>query len=440
MARLSILLLALALALPAGARAEHLVGRAAQALRDDPVYVDPGATRILSEQAAERLRQRIARTGAGPMYIAVLPQAARAEAGGDTSAVLQQLFRALRRPGTYAVVAGSQFRAGSTRVLPPDTARELADEAFAAHGEEGVEATLADFVGRVGEVRQGRDRDASEEGAERSSGTPQLLLLVLLAVAGLGFFALRGRARAGRRALPQADFAEVRAAAREDLLALADDIRALDLDIEMPDASQEAKHDYGRALECYERADRSLDRARRPEDLEAVSAAIEEGRFAMASAKARLEGRAPPDRRPPCFFDPRHGPSTREVEWAPPEGQPRPVPACEADALRVEEGGEPEAREVMVGGERVPYWNAPGSFGPWAGGYYGGLSAGLLPALLIGSMLGGTLGFPGAAHGGSGDWGGDGGDGDLGDFGGGDFGGGDFGGGDFGGGDFGGGD
>ena len=148
----------------------------------------------------------------------------------------------------------------------------------------------------------------------------------------------------------------------------------------------------------------------------------------MASAKALAEGRTPPERRPPCFFDPRHGPSTRDVEWAPPYGEPRLVPACEADALRVEEGMEPAAREVLVGGSRVPYWNAGPAYAPFAGGYFGGFGGGLLPGLLVGSMLGGGLGMgwgAGAAYGADG-W-----DGGGGDFGGGDFGGG---GGDFGGG------
>ena len=165
--------------------------------------------------------------------------------------------------------------------------------------------------------------------------------------------------------------------------------------------------------------------------MEPVTAALEEGRFEMASAKALLEGRRIPERTPPCFFDPRHGPSTREVEWAPAGGVPRAVPACEADALRVEEGGDPDIREIAVDGARVPYWNAPAHYGPWAGGYFGSFG-GLFPGLLVGSMLGGSLFSAGDAHAGSGAD-------DVGDVGGGDFGG-DFGGGDFGGGDFGGGD
>ena len=265
---------------------------------------------------------------------------------------------------------------------------------------------------------------------------PVLLLLLVAGFAGRTRQRRRiGAARASPRTLtPTRGFAEVRAAAQEDLLALAEDIRAHDLDVELPGASAEAKEDYARALAMYERADRALDRAREPADLEEVTAAIEEGRFAMASAKARLAGQAPPERRPPCFFDPRHGPSSRDVEWAPPWGAPRLVPACEADAQRVERGVEPAAREVMVGGRPTPYWNAPPAYGPWAGGFFSGFG-GLFPGLLLGSMLGGALGPHVYMDNGEGFGGGHFG---AGEFGGGAFGGGDFGGGDFGGGDFGG--
>jgi hypothetical protein len=147
----------------------------------------------------------------------------------------------------------------------------------------------------------------------------------------------------------------------------------------------------------------------------------------MAAAKAHLAGRDEPERRPPCFFDPRHGPSVADVEWQPEWGEPRAVPVCAADAARLEAGEEPTSREVVVGGQRMPYWQAPGHYAPfYAGGMFGGFG-GFFPGLLFGSMLGGGWGIPmGGDIGGGSDWGG-------GDFGGGDFGGGDFGGGDFGG-------
>jgi hypothetical protein len=222
-------------------------------------------------------------------------------------------------------------------------------------------------------------------------------------------------------------------------VALGDDIRTLDVDIQMPGVSDEAKQRYGQALEAYQRASDVFDRAKQPEDLAPVGETLEEGRYAMAYTKAVLEGKPPPEHRAPCFFDPRHGPSTEDVDWAPPNGSPRPVPACAADALRIKEGFDPHGRQVTVNGRPTDYWNAPGHFGPYAGGYFNGFGGGgLLQTLLVGSVLGAGLGFGAAAVGdlfGDGDGDGDGGDGgDGGDFGGGDFGGGD--GGDFGGGDF----
>jgi hypothetical protein len=259
--------------------------------------------------------------------------------------------------------------------------------------------------------------------------------LILLGLLGAGAVALlTGRRR--KRAREAVEFEEAKRNARDDLVALGDDIRALDVDVELPGADAQAKADYDHAVARYIAAEELWERARRPAELAPVGEALEEGRWAMASAKARFAGETPPERRPPCFFDPRHGPSTRDVMWSPPYGGERPVPACEADAQRVERGDDPQAREILRAGQRVPYWQAGPAYAPFAGGLFGGFGGGLLPGLLIGSMLGGAM-APGMAYG---DYGGD---QSGGDFGGGDFGGGgdmggDFGGG-FGGGDFGGG-
>src|SRR5688500_19076314 len=75
--------LAIALAVAAPAHAQGALSEAAQALRDSPVYVDPDAERALNDGEVQRLRKLIADTGAGPMYVAVLPESARDEAGGD---------------------------------------------------------------------------------------------------------------------------------------------------------------------------------------------------------------------------------------------------------------------------------------------------------------------------------------------------------------------
>jgi hypothetical protein len=419
--RLLLSVLAVSLVAAAPARAQGTLTEAAQALRDSPVYVDPAAERALTDRQTARLRDLIAEEDAGPMYVAVLPDSARDEAGGDPSAALREIAEELRRPGTYAGVIGDSFRAGSAGVDVP--ASELARESLEAHAADGTFLVLRDFVRRVGDSRAGGG--SSGEGGNGGGGFPTVLLL-LLGVPLLLFGLSRRRQRKREEERRRVELEEVKQVAREDLVALGEDIRALDLDVQMPDADAEGKQHYDQAVERYGEAEEALDRARRPQDIEPVTSALEEGRWAMAAAKAELAGGEAPERRPPCFFDPRHGPSVTDVEWAPPGGQPRPVPVCAADLQRIQDGIDPVAREVPVGGQMVPYWAAGPAYMPWAGGFFGG---GLLPGLFLGSMLGGGFGMFGGGMGedalasDGGDFGG----GDLADFGGGDFG--DFGGG-----------
>ena len=303
-------------------------------------------------------------------------------------------------------------------------AGRLATDALNAHRGDGVTATLIDFVGRVADARE----NGGSGGGGNEPGTGGDILIGLLAVGAVAFFVIRSVQKRRRN---EAELAEVKAAAHDDLIALADDVQKLEQPVEK---HERAKREYEQALQSYGQASSAYDRASRPKQLEAVTASLEEGRYHMAAAEALLAGHDPPERRPPCFFDPRHGPSTREVEWAPPGGASRRVPACEADAQAVERGVEPASREVLAGGKRVPYWSAPAYFGPWAGGYFmpfGG--TGFLSGLFVGELLGGAYGGWGY-----GSWGGSGTPGGFGtwsDGGGNDFGGGmDFGGGDFGGG------
>ena len=419
---------AAALALAATAQAGARIDAAVASLKSDPVYVDPSAELAIGAADQARLRQKIDTAGAGPVYIAILPLATEQETGGDPDGVLQELHDGVGRPGTYAVVVGRHFRAGSEGVLQPGAAGRLATEALDAHRGDGVPATLLDFVDRVAEAQQ-NGGVAPSGGGGSEPGTGGGVLIGLLAVGAIGFVAFRA-VRSRRRT--QAELAEVKAAAHDDLIALADDVQKLEQPVE---SNAPAKQEYEAALTNYEEASGAYDRATRTKQLEGVASALEEGRYHMAAAEALLAGEKPPERRAPCFFDPRHGPSTRDVEWAPPGGAPRKVPACEADAQAVERGLEPASRQVVAGGRTVPYWSAPPYFGPWAGGYFmpfGGM--GFLSGLFVGELLGGAYGGWGA-----GSWGGSGNSGGFGSWSG-DSGGSDFGGGmDFGGGDFGGG-
>jgi hypothetical protein len=364
---LTIVLAAFALAAPARAQETRFIDRVAVAYRSQNVYVHPG-TELLTPAEARKLEREIDSGEAlGPVFIAILPEAARREAGGSSTGVVVALSRrvfTINPPAVHAVVVGSEFRAVN-RDIP---AGDLATAAFQAHRDRGVAAVLSDFVFRVGQARAEQARPV--EAADDGGGFPGVWILAVAGgiVAGVGVSAYRRRARRTR------ELAEVKATAREDLVALADDVSELDAEVER---EPRAKVAYTRAMEAYQRADDAFDRASSPRDIARVTSALADARFEMETAKAVLAGRPAPVPRPPCFFDPRHGPSSRDVPWQSPYGGAILVPACEADAVRVDSGEEPEARQVSVGGERRPFWDAPSHFQPWALGFFGGAAGGM---------------------------------------------------------------
>ncbi|HZG02695.1 MAG TPA: hypothetical protein VE546_03785 [Streptomyces sp.] len=411
---------------PAGsARAATGLDEVGAALRENPVYVDPAASDKLSGSEAARLTEQI-RSGDVPIYVAVLP--ADSSYGGD--AVFDRLRSEVGRPGVYAVALGSRFGAASDdSVLRGRVAASLAEENLREHSDQ-PDRILSGFVTDVQSAARDGDSGAGDRGpAGGGSGGGVLVgFLVVLAVFALGGLFLVRRSRRQQQEQERAELEQVRGAVEEDITAYGEALDRLDFSPSAPGVTQEMLDDYRRALDAYERAKEASAAARRPEDVRAVTEALEDGRFSLAVLDARREGREPPERRPPCFFDPRHGPSVRDAEWAPPGGSARSVPVCAADATRIEDGLDPAVRTVPTAtGERVPYWDAGPAYGPWMGGYFGGYGSMLLPGLLFGTVLGSSLGGYGYGGGYGGDdfgggFGGDG--GGFGGFGGGDFGGG----------------
>ena len=239
---------------------------------------------------------------------------------------------------------------------------------------------------------------------------------------------------------PQVDagqMASVKRAVDEDVTVLGEELQQLDLELAGRSLDEATRSDYERALDAYDAAKESADAVTHPEHIRHVTEILEDGRYAIACVRARVAGEPLPQRRAPCFFNPQHGPSVRDVTWGPAGGTIRQVPACALDAERVEAGADPDTRKVMVGSQRVPYYEAGPAFAPWTAGYFGAF--GLMPMMFMGTMMGATFAGFGGLDGGYGEGYGDGydagqdyGGGDGGGFDGGGFDGGGFDGGDFG--------
>lgn len=225
------------------------------------------------------------------------------------------------------------------------------------------------------------------------------MLAVVAAVVLFVVIGRRNRALAEQRRL--AELEPVKKMAFEDVTALGVELQDLDLELTGRSLDTGARADYQRALDSYEAAKTSADAIARPEQVQDVTKILEDGRYAMACVQARAAGDPLPTRRPPCFFDPRHGMSVDDVPYAPTAGAERLVPACALDAERVRAGAEPDIRQVMVGTRRVPYWQGGRAYRPYAAGYFGGF--GPMDWIFMGFMFDGLGALAGGLGEGLGD-------------------------------------
>ncbi|MDX3855539.1 hypothetical protein [Streptomyces sp. AK02-01A] len=399
----------------------------AEALRKGPVYVDPRAASRLPAADAEALAKKI-KDADKPVFVAVLPRAAEF----PPQNVLESVRAATGVMGLYAIQLGDGFNAGAdAAVLSKRAVRDLT-EAVRTGGSADAATELHKFVDRALPQTRGHAPASWGAGPELESGdvggssTGLIVLGALVVLGGAGAYAAVRRNRRKQVERDREAMDKLRVVVDEDITAFGEELDRLDFHPVEAGADDAMRADYEHSLDAYEKAKSRMAAAARPGDVRGVTEVLEDGRFSLTVLEARRKGAPLPERRSPCFFDPRHGPAVTEADWAPPAGVLRAVPVCAADATRLGDGDEPMTRTVRTEHGRRPYWEAGPVYGPWAGGYFGG---GLLPGLLVGTMLGSMMATPAyAADYGDGDYGGYPGPGhDPGDFGNGDFGGGGFG-------------
>ncbi|MEU9118204.1 hypothetical protein AB0D04_42470 [Streptomyces sp. NPDC048483] len=361
------LLLAVITALAPGARAAGGLDTAAAALKHGPVYVDPRASGQLPKAEADALAKKIKNSGK-PIFVAVLPRAAEY----PPKTLLQDLRTKVGIGGVYAVELGNRFDAGADpRVMPRGAVHNLVG-AVNRSDYPTVSQRLNSFVDGADQQANGHAPD-SWGGADTSGlGTGTLVGLgALVVIGGGGAYAIAHRNRRRRAEEERAALEDLRVVVDEDITAFGEELDRLDFSPGEPGADDAMRADYSHALDAYESAKTAMARAAHPGDVQAVTAALEDGRFSLATLAARREGGPLPERRLPCFFDPRHGPSVIDARWAPAGGAERTVPVCAADKSRLDDGREPLARTVRTAAGDRPYWDAGPAYAPWAGGYFG---------------------------------------------------------------------
>ncbi|WNO72090.1 hypothetical protein [Streptomyces sp. AM8-1-1] len=417
---LSGLLLALsaaALGVAPGAHAATGPDTVAAALENSPVYVDPRASGQLSKADADALAQKI-KNADKPLFVAVLP----ASAEFPPESVLRNVRTETGVTGLYAIRLGDGFNAAAdSRVLSGQAVQNLVTAVKTPPGADAA-TQLNNFVDQALPQMRGSAPASwgTTGGDEGVNGGAVIAFGAVLAAGGAGAYALVARNRRRKAQEEREALDKLRVVVDEDITAFGEELDRLDFHPSEKGANDAMRADYERALDSYDKAKSLMGAARHPSDVRGVTEALEDGRFSLAALDARRTDRPIPERRAPCFFDPRHGPSVTDMTWTPDGGQAREIPVCAVDASRLKGGLDPMARTVETGDGRRPYWEAGPAYGPWAGGYFGG---GILPGLLAGTLLGSVLATPAYAA----------------DYGGADYSGGDYSGADFSSSDFGGG-
>ncbi len=301
----------LAVALLPDAALAQSAGRIAAALRSDPVYVADSQSRLLPVPERGRIRLRIVDVDIGRIQIAVVaPESAERAGGlGELANAIDQAMPGRR--GSLLVTNGQAFHVvTSHRVVNPTAAALRA--AVDAHGDDSLGAQLLAAVEGIAEVDPGAEADlnaptpgalpdfqvrAPDNAGDDAGDALRIGVLIVAAAIALPFLigaivlllALRRRRVAAhdRETLVRGD-------ARDELIALGEDIEALDLDVEMPNASARGRDEYERALKLYDRANQLLAKDDRS-DVELYEAlrSLEEGRKRMEAARAALAAAEP---------------------------------------------------------------------------------------------------------------------------------------------------
>ncbi|HEX2314118.1 MAG TPA: hypothetical protein VHJ17_10305, partial [Thermomonospora sp.] len=134
-----------------------------------------------------------------------------------------------------------------------------------------------------------------------------------------------------------------------------------------------------RALDAYQAAGKVLDAADGVPDLAGVLVLVDQGRDALASARALAEGGREVPPVPLCFFNPLHGDATTKVTWRPLGRRERlRVQACRTCAAKVRDHRAPE----ILATRGTPYLEA-GDL--WAETGYGQLRSDLVQRVLHGA-------------------------------------------------------
>jgi uncharacterized membrane protein YgcG len=349
------------------AAAARYLDEVAAKLGDPGLWVDP-AVKNLTAADAERLDQA-AKAAAAPIRIAVIPAEEidtapdgvyLTQLAWEGEEIADQLYDRVGVEGVYAVLvdADSQSEGRGLHAVqradkgPTYYVGDAVDQAVECCAPE-YDGMLARFIERAQVV----DKPFYVDAAPWAGGVAGLTGL-WWGVTALG-------ARRTRRTEEKEHLEVSRPLLTEEIIALSEQVSALPTTPD-PQQSKLSKD----VLDAVEKARHRLDKAKGDADTEAVATLLGSARYGLLCLEALRAGQPMPEPTPPCFFDPRHGPSTTSTDWTPEQGAERSVQVCAGCAARVAADQEPDIRMVTVRDRPRPYWTLGEELASYIDGYW----------------------------------------------------------------------
>jgi hypothetical protein len=353
----------------AQAAAEQYLNEVSTKLGDPGVWVDPAVKSLSTSEVAEL--DRAAKAAAAPIRIAVIPAssidtAPKATYGSyvnlawEGEEIADQLYDRVGVEGVYAVLVDARSESAGRGFHAVQRADHGPTYFVGSAVDQAVDCCAPDYdemLTRFIQRAQVINKPFYVDAAPYAGGAAGLVGL-WWGVTALG-------ARRTRRSEEKLHLEVTRPVLNEEIIDLSQKVSALPTTSD-PQQSKLSKD----VLDAVEKARHRLDEAEGDADTEAVATLLGSARYGLACLGALQAGKPIPEPTPPCFFDPRHGPSTTGVDWAPEDGSTRQVQVCAACAARVAANEKPDIRMVTVRDRPRPYYTLGEELASYIDGYW----------------------------------------------------------------------
>jgi uncharacterized membrane protein YgcG len=346
--------------------AERYFDELALQLAEPGLWVDPKSRSMLPDGAIADL-DRAAKSAPVPVRLAVIPAEVLIDPAQSTDyrtvllwespEMATKLYERVGVDGVYAILVDASSSSSGRGIWAVQ------------HAADGPTYHVESAVDQAIECCAPRYAPMLDRFIKRSSQIDHPWYVYAAPVAGgiVGLFGVwwGAAARHSRRQQRREEQQHVQAVLpllHEEVIELSEKVSALPTtaDIEQAQLTRQV-------LDTVEKARHRLDALTKDDDTQAVTTLLGDTRYMLHCLTALHRGEPRPERTPPCFFDPRHGPSTTQRQWAPDTaGTEREIPTCAECADRLDSKQAPEIR--FVGTSR--YWETGENLVAYIDGYW----------------------------------------------------------------------